>query len=135
LPADPKWRIEHLPMITAIGVALALFAGSAGFLVGGPDTGLGAIAGVLVVTAGFTISTLAIAWADVIRPALIMPVGLSVYLIKYVSIALVLLGAGASGWAGARPMAYGIAFGAVAMTGVQVWWVSRLARRHLPDTP
>lgn len=130
LPADPTWRIDHLPMITAIGVALTLFAGSAAFFAGGPAAGLGVAAGVFIVAVGFTISTLAIAWADVLRPALVMPVGLAVYVIKYALIALILVGAGATGWAGARPMAWGIAFGAVAMTGVQVWWISRRARRQ-----
>jgi len=76
-----------------------------------------------------------IARADVIRPALVMPAGLSVYAIKYAVIALILVSAGASGWPGARPMAYGIAFGAVTMTAVQVWWITRLARRHVPGAP
>ncbi|GGK99237.1 hypothetical protein [Mangrovihabitans endophyticus] len=132
LPDDPKWRIEHLGMISAVGVALSLCVASAGFLTGGPSAGLGAGAGVLLVAAGFTLSTLTIAWADVIRPALVMPVGLAVYVVKYALIALVLVSAGAAGWSGARPMAWGIAGGAVAMTGVQIWWLSRVASRRLP---
>ena len=131
LPEDPRWRIEHLPMITAIGLALSLCAGSAGFLIGGVAAGLGVAGGVFVVAVGFSLSTLAIAWADVIRPALVMPVGLTVYVIKYALIGLILLAAGQAGWVGARPMAYGIAIGAVAMTAVQVWWISRLANRRL----
>jgi hypothetical protein len=135
LPADPKWRIEHLSMISAIGVALALCAGSIGFLIDGPDSGMGVAGGVFIVTVGFTISTLAIAWADVIQPALVLPVGLTAYVIKYALIAFVLVSAGASGWGGARPMAYGIAFGAVVLSAVQVWFVTRLANRRLSGAP
>lgn len=135
LPADPKWRIDHLPMITAIGIALSLCALSAGFLLGGPATGLGLGAGFLLVVIGYTISTLTIGWADVIRPALVLPVGLTVYVIKYALIVLILVAAGATGWAGARPMAYGIALGAVLMTAAQVWWIARRANRRLPGTP
>jgi hypothetical protein len=135
LPADPRWRIEHLPMITAIGIALTLCGGSAGLLIGGPVTGLAAALGILVVVIGFTFSTLTIAWADVRRPQLVMPVGLAVYVIKYALIIGILLAAQLSEWEGTRAMAYGVAFGAVTMTAAQIWWISRLARRHLPSAP
>jgi hypothetical protein len=135
LPDDPTWRIEHLPMITAIGVALTLCAGSAAFLLAGVTAGLGVAAGVFIVAIGFSLSTLAIAWADAVRPALVMPVGLTVYVIKYALIVLILFSAGGSGWPGARAMAYGIAIGAVSMTAVQVWWVTRMANRRLSGAP
>jgi hypothetical protein len=132
LPADPRWRIEHLPFVTAVGVALVLCAVSIGFFAGGATAAAGAGAGVLVVTIGVSLTTLVIAWADVIRPALVMPVGLAVYVIKYSLIIFMMIGVASSGWAGGRPMAWGIAGGAVVLTGVQVWWLSRLARRRNP---
>ncbi len=135
LPDNPRWRIEHLPMITAIGLALALCVVSAGFLSAGPATGLGLGAGVLLVTIGYTMSTLAIGWADTLRPALVLPVGLTVYMVKYVLIVLILIAAGAAGWAGARPMAFGIAIGAVVMTAAQVFWIARRANRRAADAP
>lgn len=135
LPADPRWRIEHLPLVTAAGLALVCCAGSVGFLAGGPSAGLGAALGVFVVAVGLTMSTLAIAWADVVRPALVLPVGLLAYVIKFALIAFIMVGVAGSGWSGGRPMAWGIVAGAVLLTAVQVWWVTRLARRHLPDRP
>jgi hypothetical protein len=130
LPADPRWRIEHLPMVTAAGVALVLCALSVGFLAGGRTAALGAGAGVLIVTISFSMSTLAVAWADVLRPALVLPVGLLAYVIKYMVIAFIMIAVGASGWAGGIPMAWGIVGGVVLLTAAQVWWVSRLARRN-----
>jgi hypothetical protein len=128
LPADPRWRIRHLPMLTVISFALVLCAASVGFVTGGPDAALGAAAGVLLVNLSFTISTLVVAWADTVRPALLMPLGLLTYVIKYTLIALIMIGVGASSWAGGRPMAYGIMGGAVLLTAAQVWWISKLAR-------
>jgi hypothetical protein len=132
LPEDPRWRIEHLPFVSAVGFALVLCAASAGYFAAGPVAALGAAAGVLVVVVGVSLTTLTIAWADAIRPALVMPVGLLVYLVKYALIVFVLFSVTSSGWAGARPMVWGVAAGAVVLTGVQAWWLTRLARRHNP---
>jgi len=135
LPADPRWRIEHLPMLAATGFALVFCAFTAGYFAGGVTAALGAAGGVFVVAIGATMSTLAIAWADAVRPALVLPVGLMTYVIKFALIALVMLGVASSGWAGGIPMAWGLAAGAVTITAVQVWWISRLARRNWPAGP
>jgi hypothetical protein len=132
LPEDPRWRIEHMPMVLAVGFALVLCAASVGFFVDGPTTALGAAVGVLIVTIGYSMSTLAVAWADAINPALVMPIGMTAYVIKYLLIAFIMLVVAGNSWAGGVPMAWGIAAGAVVLTGVQVWWVSRLARRNFP---
>src|SRR5689334_5947652 len=42
LPADPRWRVAHLPFLTTVSFALLLFAASAGFLTGGAPSALGA---------------------------------------------------------------------------------------------
>ena len=130
LPDDPRWRIEHLPFVTAVGVALVLCGFSAGFLIGGAPAALGVGGGMLVVTVGVSLTTLAIAWADVIRPELVMPVGLGVYVVKYAAIGFLLFAVAGSNWSGAQPMFWGIAVGAVLLTGVQAWWLTRLASRR-----
>jgi hypothetical protein len=131
LPEDPRWRIEHLPFVLAVGFALVLCAGSVGFLVGGPTAALGAALGMLVITLGINLTTLAIAWADVIRPELVMPVGLTVYVIKYALIAVLMLTVLSRGWAGGDAMAWSMAAGVVVLTAVQVWWLLRIAARRL----
>jgi hypothetical protein len=134
LPDDPKWRIEHLPLVTAVGVALALCAFSVGFLISGLPGALGAAGGILVVTVGVTLTTLTIAWADVIRPELVLPAGLGVYLVKYAAIVFLLFAVAGSGWGGARPMFWGVAVGAVLLTGMQAWWLARRASAGRPST-
>jgi hypothetical protein len=48
--------------------------------------------------------------------------------IKYALIGLILLAAGQAGWSGARPMAYGIAVGAVAIVGILADRLAQLPR-------
>jgi hypothetical protein len=93
----------------------------------------GVAAGMLIVTIGISMTTLAIAWADVIRPELVMPVGLAVYVIKFALIAALLLVVADRGWAGGLPMAWSMAVGVVVLTGVQVMWLMRIVNRRLPS--
>jgi hypothetical protein len=130
-PANPGWRIEHLPLLSAVSMALLLFAASAGFFAGGPDSALGAAAGVLIVTVSFTMSTLVIAWADTVRPALLMPLGMLTYVVKY-SLLGVILGFGVNiKWAGWIALGWGIVAAVVVWTGVQAWWVHRRVVRKV----
>jgi hypothetical protein len=125
LPADPRWRVEHLPFLTAFSVALMICAASVGFFVGGAPAALGAAAGVAVVTVSFTMSTLVLAWADTVRPALVMPLGLLTYVVKYSLLGVIMMFVISSDWPGRLAMGWGIVAGVLGWTAVQVWWVYR----------
>ena len=127
LPADPRWRVEHLPMLSAVSAALLLCAASAGFLADGATAALGAAAGVLIVTVSYTMSTLVLAWADTVRPALVMPLGLLTYVVKYTLLGVILAFLVSAGWPGRTALGWGIVAGVVVWTAVQIWWVQ--ARR------
>jgi hypothetical protein len=128
LPADPRWRVAHLPFLSAVSGALLLCAASVGFLVGGAVPALGAATGVLIVTISFTMSTLVIAWADTVRPALLMPLALFTYVLKYSILGVALAFGVDSDWAGKAALGWGIVAGVVVWTAVQAWWFTRLAR-------
>ncbi|XVU24497.1 hypothetical protein ACQPZJ_45980 [Actinoplanes sp. CA-054009] len=128
LPADPRWRVAHLPFLTTVAFALLLFAASAGFLVDGAPAGLGAAIGVLIVTISYTMSTLVIAWADTVRPALLMPLALLTYVLKYSVLGVVLAYGVTSDWPGKDALGWGIVAGVVVWTGVQAWWIHRVSR-------
>jgi hypothetical protein len=128
LPADPRWRVAHLPFLTAVSGALLLCAASVGFFAGGPASAVGAAVGVLIVTISFTMSTLVIAWADTVRPALLMPLALLTYVLKYSILGVVLAYGVGSDWTGKIALGWGIVAGVVVWTGVQAWWFTRLAR-------
>jgi hypothetical protein len=125
LPADPRWRVEHLPFLTAVSAALLLCAASAGFFAGGGPSALGAALGVLIVTVSYTMSTLVIAWADTVRPALLMPLGLLTYTTKYALLGLILFFGIPEDWPGRTALALGIVAGVVVWTAVQAWWLTR----------
>jgi hypothetical protein len=128
LPADPRWRVAHLPFLSAVSGALLLCAASAGFLSGGSAAALGAATGVLIVTLSYTMSTLVIAWADTVRPALLMPLALLTYVLKYSILGVVLAYGVATDWAGKSALGWGIVAAVVVWTGVQAWWFTVLHR-------
>jgi hypothetical protein len=125
LPADPRWRVEHLPFLTAFSIALMLCAASVGFFAGGGPVAVGAAAGVAIVTVSFTMSTLVLAWADTVRPALLMPLGLLTYVLKYTLLGVILAFVVSSTWPGRTAMGWGIVAGVLGWTAVQIWWVAR----------
>ena len=126
LPADPRWRVAHLPFLTAVSVAVLLCAASIGYLAGGPQLALGAAAGVAITTVSYTLSTLVIAWADTVRPALVMPLGLATYVIKYSLLGVILAFTVTSEWPGRVALGWGVVAGVVVWTAVQGWWVTHL---------
>jgi hypothetical protein len=128
LPADPRWRVAHLPFLSAVSAALLLCAASVGFLAGGATSALGAALGVLIVTISYTMSTLIIAWADTVRPALLMPLALLTYVLKYSVLGVVLAYGVASEWTGKDALGWGIVAGVVIWTAVQAWWFHRVSR-------
>ncbi|WP_083449016.1 hypothetical protein [Actinoplanes rectilineatus] len=128
LPADPRWRVEHLPFLSAVSAALLLCAASAGFLAQGPAGAVGAATGVLVVILSYTMSTLVIAWADTVRPSLLMPLGLLTYMVKYTLLGVVLAFGVSADWEGKTALGLGIVAGVIVWTGVQAWWMYRRTR-------
>ncbi|GIE27505.1 hypothetical protein Ait01nite_005500 [Actinoplanes italicus] len=120
---DPRWKVEHLPVLTAVSTALLLFAVSAAFFAAGPQAAVGAAAGVLIVTFSYTLSTLVIAWADTVRPALLMPLGMLTYVVKYTLLGVVLAFGVSSDWEGKKALGWSIVAAVVVWTGVQAWWV------------
>jgi hypothetical protein len=123
LPEDPRWRVEHLPFLTAVMLAAVLCAASIGYLSGGPQLALGAAAGVLITAVSYTMSTLVIAWADTVRPAMVLPLGLATYVIKYTLLGVILAFAATSDWTGRRALGWGVVAGVLVWTAVQIWWV------------
>lgn len=128
LPADPRWRVAHLPFLSSVAFALMLCAASVGYFRGGAASAVGAAAGVLIVTISYTMSTLVVAWADTVRPALLMPLALMTYVLKYTILGLVLAYGISSDWTGKAALGWGIVAAVIIWTAVQAWWFTRLGR-------
>jgi hypothetical protein len=125
LPADPRWRVEHLSFLTAFAIALMICAASVGFFAAGALAAFGAAAGVAIVTVSYTMSTLVFAWADTVRPALLMPLGLLTYVVKYTLLGVILAFVISSEWPGRAALGWGIVAGVLGWTAAQIWWVAR----------
>lgn len=124
-PEDRRWRLRHLPLPLVASGVLAVLAVPAGGLLAGGTGAIGAAAGVVLITLGYLLSTLVVAWADGTAPALVMPVGMMAYVVKVTVVAGAATVAAVSGWPGLVPMAWGIAAAVLVWTGTHIWWLAR----------
>ena len=125
-------RLRHLPALLLASAVLAVLAGLVGGFLRGTEGALGAVAGVAVVVASYTFSTLLIAWADSVDTNLVLPFGLIGYVTKFTLIGVAMAAIAASGWPGLEPMGVGVIVGVVGWSGAQIWWVVRHGPK--PDT-
>jgi hypothetical protein len=122
-------RLHHLPTVLgACGVLLVLAVGVGGWARGTAGAA-GAAAGVLRVVASYLVSTLAIAWADSIDPSLVLPVGVTAYVIKFSVFGVGMTVLAGTDWAGLVPMGLGLVAAVVTWSAAQVWWTQRT---HIP---
>lgn len=94
-----------------------------GWLAGGTTAVVGSATGVALVTLSFVISSLAVAWADRVAPALVLPVGLMTYVVKFTLLGFALVALARSGWDGRTSFAWAVLAAVVTWALVQCWWV------------
>jgi len=120
--APLRRRLKFLPSgllasaaVLAVGVVIAA-------LVRGAAPAWGMAAGVGLVAASYTLSSLAIAWADSVNPRLVLVVGLVTYVVKFTLIGVLMIAVSATGWSGLPAMGLGIIASVIAWTTAQAWW-------------
>jgi hypothetical protein len=130
--SSPAWRrgglrgrLKHLPSGLLASAGLLLIGVVVGALVRGGAGAAGAAAGVGLVAASYTISSVVIAWADLRDPRLVLPVGLLTYVLKFTLIGFVLAGVAATGWRGLPVMGIAIIVSALGWTIAQAVWTWR----------
>jgi hypothetical protein len=127
--ADARWRTRHLPPLLAASAVVMIIAAAVGAALQGPVGAFGAALGVAIATASFTVSTLVVAYADRMDPKLVMPFGMGVYVAKVSLLGGLLLVVAEGGWAGLKPLAWGVAAGVLSWATAQIWWIARV---HVP---
>jgi hypothetical protein len=115
-------RLSHLRPTLLASAAIAVVAVIVGALTVGSAGAIGALAGVALVAASYTVSSVIIAWVDIIDPKLIMGVGLGTYVVKFTILGFVMYFISRTGWAGVVPMGLAIGVGVLAWTSAQAWW-------------
>lgn len=118
-------RLRHLPSGLLASAALLVVGLALGGLLRGGAGAAGAAAGVLLVAASYTVSSLVIAWADAVHPTLIMPVGLMTYAVKFTLIGILMAAIASTGWAGLKPMGVGVIATALGWSTAQAVWTWR----------
>jgi hypothetical protein len=118
-------RLNHLPVLLGVSALVMAVAVLVGAVSGGATVALGAAAGVGLVVFSYGISSVIIAWTDLVMRPMILPVGLATYLIKFSAFGGLLIVVTRSKWDGAIPMACGIIAGVVAWVATQAVWVYR----------
>ncbi len=120
-------RVRHLRVsLTVIAVATIIGAVVSGLADGWPAAAAFA-AGTVLVAVSYTLSTLAIAWADKVSPQLVFPVGVGMYIMKFSMLGVVLISLYETEFAGQTALAMGIVTAVLAWTTVQIWWTARTA--------
>ncbi|OKI68768.1 hypothetical protein [Micromonospora sp. CB01531] len=127
---DRGWRLRHLPVLLISTAVLAAAAGVVGGVTRGVDGALGAAAGVAVTALSYTLTTVALAWADARDPQLVLPFGLGAYVAKMTLLGAVMVGVASTGWPGLIPFCLGIAAGVLVWTAVHIWWLTTVHARR-----
>jgi hypothetical protein len=118
-------RLRHLPANLVASVVLLAVAVPVGALARSGAGAAGAAIGVGVVAASYLVSAFAVAWADVIHPRLVMPVGLTTYVLKVFLLGLAMVTVASTGWPGLPPMAVAVIASVLVWTTTQAWWTWR----------
>lgn len=118
-------RLRHLKIGAYTTLVMAPVAAVIGAIVGGTGPAIGAAVGVAVVAVSFVISSVAVAWAELINPRLILSVGLITYAGKLVLLAVVMSAVQRLNWSGFTAMVFGIGAAALVWVHVQAIWVYR----------
>jgi hypothetical protein len=119
-------RIGFVPFMLTVSAILAVLAAVVGFAVSGAVGAIGALAGVAIVTISYLLSSYAIAWAELVHPKLVLSTGLMTYALKFFALFVVVGAVARAGWAGLRPMAFGIVAAVLVWMIAHAWWVWRL---------
>jgi len=128
-------RLPHLRIGLAASAVLLALGLILGALIDGAAGAGGAAAGVVLVAASYVISSVALAWADLVNPRLVMPVGLGTYVTKFMLIGLVMAAIAATGWAGLPAMGVAVIVSALGWTVAQAAWVWRARIPYVEITP
>jgi hypothetical protein len=124
-PPDLRFRLRHLPWSLALSALVAAASAAVGGALAGGVGAVGAAVGVAVVALASALSTLAVAWADGVATALVLPAGIMAYIMKLTLVGAAMFAAAAAGWAGLVPMAWGVVAGVAGWTAALIWRQTR----------
>jgi hypothetical protein len=118
-------RLRQVPLALAVSGVVLVVAAAVGWLAQGAAGALGAAAGVALVAVSYLVSSAVVAWVDSVNPRLLLPVGLTTYVTKFVLLGVAMVAVVNTGWEGTTAMGLAIIPGVVGWTTANVWWALR----------
>jgi hypothetical protein len=114
--------LRHLPA-SLIAAAVVLVIGvPLGAVLGGSTAAAGVAAGVALVACSYLVSSLVVAWVDLVYREMLLLVVMLTYVLKFTVFGIVMWSVSNAGWAGLFPMGVTVIVATVAWTGAQMWW-------------
>ena len=120
-----KKRLRHLPASLAATAVLLLVGMAVGGVTSGAAAALGVLAGVALVAVSYLVSSLVVAYVDLVARAQLLPIGLMTYVFKFAVFGVVMWRVSGTGWGGLRPMGFAIIAATIVWTAAQLWWILR----------
>jgi ATP synthase protein I len=115
--------LRHLPAsLLASAVLLVVGVPVGGVLAGGAGAA-GVAAGVGLVVFSYLVSSLVVAWVDLVARQLLLAVGLLTYVVKFTVFGMAMYAVWQTGWAGLTAMGVTVIVATVVWTGAQLWWI------------
>lgn len=116
-------RLRHLPAsLLASAVLLALMVPVA-WVSAGAVAAVGAALGVALVAFSYLVSSLVVAWTDLVARELMLPVVLLTYALKFILFGVVLYQANRVGWGGLSALGVAVIVGTFGWTGAHLYWI------------
>jgi hypothetical protein len=124
-----RGRLRHLPSGLRASAVVCGVGALVGLLIWGLAGLAGMVFGVGLTVASFAGSSLVIAWADMVNPRLVLPVGMLTYVVKFTILGIAAMVLAATGWDGLTAFGIGIAAGTIGWAvGQAVWtWRAKIA--------
>ena len=118
-------RLRHLPTSLVATAVLLAVGGPVGWLAAGGAAASGVLAGIALVAVSYLVSSLVVAWVDLVERTLLLPIVLLTYVVKFAMFGLVMWRIAGTGWGGLRAMGIAVIVATLVWTGTQFWWILR----------
>jgi hypothetical protein len=120
---DAPWDLSFLRVGALVTAGLTAIAVPVTGAVAGWADAVGVLVGAVVVTAFFTVSGVAVAWAGRINDSFTLPAALGAFFVKALVLFAVLDALPEDGWLDRLTMAWTVVVGALLWSGVHLRWV------------
>jgi len=120
-----KKRLRHLPASLIAAAVLLVLGAPVGWLAKGGSGVAGVLAGVALVAFSYLVSSLVVAWVDLVNRAMLLPIVLLTYALKFTLFGVVMWRVSGTGWEGLRVMGFTVIVATIVWTGTQLGWILR----------